>query len=388
MKIKFKYLIKEFKYFAIFFLFANLILFVLISKIIPSSFITHSIWRNNKLKTKDLIDQPTKDLFKKNKFDNLASIKKKSDLNRKRKELINFLLKGKKEITLIRNKNDSRYKDLKNLNRIDQFIFTNDNNINSLGYHFLPYKNRINKLIIYHQGHAGDFIKSKNQIQFFLNKGYEVLGMSMPLLGMNSKPRVYVENIGYITLDSHWKIEYLPEKGSKSNLRYFVEPVNAFLNHLTSTNEYKSISMTGISGGGWTTILSAAIDERIDYSFPVAASLPIFLRTYDFLDYENHNPKFYKKFNYFDLYILGSIGNLKKRSNTQIFNKYDSCCFGGERYLLYQNDLMKRIEEISDKGEFFIYLDSSHKGHKLSNQSLEYINEKINKLDNKQYLYK
>ena len=39
--------------------------------------------------------------------------------------------------------------------------------------------------------------------------------MSMPLLGMNSKPRVYVENIGYITLIHIGKLNICRERFKK-----------------------------------------------------------------------------------------------------------------------------------------------------------------------------
>ena len=36
--------------------------------------------------------------------------------------------------------------------------------------------------------------------------------------------------------------------------------------------------MVGLSGGGWTTNLLSAIDDRIRYSFSVAGSMPIYYR--------------------------------------------------------------------------------------------------------------
>ena len=39
--------------------------------------------------------------------------------------------------------------------------------------------------------------------------------------------------------------------------------------------------MAGLSGGGWTTTLYAAIDPSIRYSFPVAGTIPLYLRTGD-----------------------------------------------------------------------------------------------------------
>ena len=41
---------------------------------------------------------------------------------------------------------------------------------------------------------------------------------------------------------------------------------------------FKRYSMIGLSGGGWTTVVYAAIDERISDSFSVAGSIPFYLR--------------------------------------------------------------------------------------------------------------
>src|SRR5438445_13772028 len=104
--------------------------------------------------------------------------------------------------------------------------------------------------------------------------------------------------------------------------------------------------MSGISGGGWTTHLYAALDPRIKESFPVAGSLPSYLRTgacgsFETGDYEQ-NPAvssivshFYNNIaSYLDLYILASYGEGRKQ--IQILNQYDACCFAGIRYLTYE----------------------------------------------------
>ena len=48
---------------------------------------------------------------------------------------------------------------------------------------------------------------------------------------------------------------------------------------LLQTLGYKRVVMVGLSGGGWTTTVAAAIDPRIDLSIPVAGSLPFAMRT-------------------------------------------------------------------------------------------------------------
>jgi cephalosporin-C deacetylase-like acetyl esterase len=58
-----------------------------------------------------------------------------------------------------------------------------------------------------------------------------------------------------------------------------MEPVAAFINYAVKKSSPAEIVMTGISGGGWTTQLYSALDDRIKYSFPVAGSYPFFLRS-------------------------------------------------------------------------------------------------------------
>ena len=55
-----------------------------------------------------------------------------------------------------------------------------------------------NELILYHQGHRGDFFEGKNTIQFFLDNNYSVLAFSMPLLGMNNNPMIDLDRFGKI----------------------------------------------------------------------------------------------------------------------------------------------------------------------------------------------
>ena len=56
--------------------------------------------------------------------------------------------------------------------------------------------------------------------------------------------------------------------------RFFVEPVIRAVNYATQVLGYKRVVMMGLSGGGWTTTLAAALDPRIALSTPVAGSVP------------------------------------------------------------------------------------------------------------------
>lgn len=128
------------------------------------------------------------------------------------------------------------------------------------------------------KGHSGDFILSKIQIKEFLDNGYSVVAFCMPLEGLNNQPTVFFNRFGCFKLTHHDHMQFLiPQNGQP--IKYIVVPVVVILNYLERNYKYKYTAMVGISGGGWTTTLVVAIDSRIKYSFSVAGSYPIFLRT-------------------------------------------------------------------------------------------------------------
>ena len=60
---------------------------------------------------------------------------------------------------------------------------------------------------------------------------------------------------------------------------FFVEPPVRVINYLESNYNFDSYYIVGISGGGWVTTLVPAIDDRINQSFSIAGSYPMFLRS-------------------------------------------------------------------------------------------------------------
>ena len=179
-------------------------------------------------------------------------------------------------------------------------------------------------------------------------------------------------------LHAHDQMAYLqPPQGSP--IKYFLEPVVVVLNYATQF-AYKRIIMVGISGGGWTTTLCAAIDPRIARSFPTAGSHPNYLRARDISnsgtlgDYEQQVPELYRTANYLELYIMGAAGD--GRRQLQILNEFDACCFRGTGYKTYEN-IVKNIIQNVGSGSFDIFLDSTHRLHQISPRALEVIFEDL-----------
>jgi len=313
----------------------------------------------------------------------IMEIETEGDLLKKRQSLTNLLFgneglpKEKMPDSLQRDIEDADFQSLSNLKRIDKLTIELEWDLNSIVYHFVP-EGSLDKAIIYHQGHTGKFVNGISTIQEFLNKGFDVIALSMPLKGLNRMPVINFPRFGKMKIVSHEQMSFLtPSAGHP--VRFFLDPVIIVLNYLESLNINQSM-MIGISGGGWTTTLCAALDNRISKSFPVAGSLPFYLRSRDmhnkstFGDYEQYVPEIYRIANYLDLYIMGAFGDSRKQ--LQILNEYDSCCFGGTGYTTYI-DLIKSTIDGLGKGEFDVFLDSSHKEHKISDAALKIIFEDL-----------
>jgi hypothetical protein len=314
------------------------------------------------------------EVYRETDVNSLIGIVSVGDVAAKRKELVGFIWGGggfpsdKQPGNVEKKISDDRYAELfkGSLGQIDKITVDMDYGLKSVIYHFHPRKSN-NKLLVYHQGHRGDFILGINTIKAFLEKGYAVMGVSMPLLGMNNQPVVTLERFGRFHITRHEHLKLL-----ENPISFFMEPITVALNY-AKKYKYDQTHMTGISGGGWTTTLYAAIDPRILHSYPVAGSYPIYLRSdsgRDWGDYEQTLPDIYKIANYPELYIMGSFG--EGRRQLQILNKYDSCCFAGIKNRTYETAVMQAVKRLG-RGKFEIYLDDTHKDHKISEEVLNVV---------------
>jgi len=316
-------------------------------------------------------------------IDSLIKINDKSDIDQKRYFLTEFLwdagtlhrIIDKSPLPQVESDiSDSRYDNFQNLKRIDRLTVEMKYGINSISYLFIPEKSN-GKLILYHQGHGGDFILGKRTIQFFLDRNFTVLASTMPLVGMNNQPIVEMERFGKIKLISHEQLKLLKTDGFNP-MRLFFDPIQVNLTFLQKEYDFKQYSMIGISGGGWTTVIYSAIDERISDSFSIAGSVPFYLRVNDrdIGDYEQTNIDLYQKVNYLELYVLSAYGDGRK--HIQIFNKNDPCCFSGNGYETYEFIIKDKLLQLGN-GDFQVFVDDTHNEHKISDTTLEHIIKNI-----------
>ena len=179
--------------------------------------------------------------------------------------------------------------------------------------------NRLNIQVIYHGGHDGylwedTYLNNSGRpysisvLDFFLSKGFDVVCIDMPLQGANQGSQVVTEENNTYTINNHDDLFQL-----KHPFYYFFEPVRKTIDFLQQQYNSKKFVMIGLSGGGWTTTIYSAIDNRISQSYAVAGSIPVPLRVNynDFGDREQNFSNFYNQFNYSTLYTLASVGRNK-----------------------------------------------------------------------------
>ena len=300
-----------------------------------------------------------------------------------RNQVINYIWKGSglpslQPNSVTQNVSIAPYLDaasLANLARIDRIDILMDGGFSSSVYLLLPSASN-NRLIIFHQGHGLNLYEFGGQetITFFLARGFTVLAFHMPLYGPNTGSVLDHDDMSGL------------ESETVNPLKYFLEPIAVSLNYIDAEYDFSDISMTGVSGGGWTATLYPAIDQRISKSFPVAGSLPLYLREPpcgipDVGDYEQGKATspmvahLYQNIaSYLDLYILASYGAGHKQ--VQILNQFDTCCFAGIRYQTYENAVKAKMTALG-AGVFEVALDVTHREHKISDWALSVMESQL-----------
>lgn len=311
----------------------------------------------------------------------LIRIHSEQDIVEKQNEIINYIWSGyglPKSILPQKIEDgiyDDRYSNLSNLQRIDKITYEMSYGVNSISYIFVPEESN-NKVVIYHQGHDGDFYEGKNTIEYFVKNKYTVIAFSMPLLGMNSQPVVDTQDFGPIILKSHNHLRYI-ESDDLKPVKFFFEPIYVSLNYLDQKYRFDAYYMIGISGGAWMSMYYPTIDNRISQSYPVAGPLPLYLRSnYDMIgDYETELPDLIRIINELEAYVISSHG--ENRKFIQIYNKYDPCCWAGTYFETYEQIIKDRVRELG-AGTYDVYLDETNKSHTISMHILDVINRSMN----------
>jgi len=264
------------------------------------------------------------------------------------------------------------YANLTGLRSIDHLTLTQPHGIDSNMYYFHAAEpNR--RLVIYHQGHGGDFILGKSTITGLVAAGYDVVALAMPLVGPNRRPVAHVDGVGTLYIKNHEWMRFLDRP-----LGYFMRPILAAIQHAHDTKPYRDVSLVGLSGGGWSITLYAALDPRMAHTYQAGGTMPFFLRSGvpeeyggHVGDFEQNYPPLVKTANYLELYVLGSAGPGRKQ--VQIINQFDRFAAHGIKYQLYEPHVAARVESLGMGGQFEVFLDGENREHSISEAALEHI---------------
>jgi hypothetical protein len=135
------------------------------------------------------------------------------------------------------------------------------------------------------------------------------------------------------------------------------------------------IGMTGLSGGGWQTIVLSALDERVKATNPVAGFSSLYSRLeangYDeFGDLEQLPPDFLQGFDY--PYLVAMMAS---RSALLTFNAEDDCCFRSGLVKPRVYDDIRPFFKLYGREEAFSYYENHDPGthnYLLDNRLADY----------------
>jgi hypothetical protein len=323
--------------------------------------------------------------------DRTITIKSARDVAVKRQALIDFLwgaqgFPGEKLPSSLTKDVPTPVSGLNNLERVDELHVAMEEGEQGLAYHFVA-KRSNGRLVVVHQGHGCTFDDSEaaagknygiqRAISGLLSVGFSVLAVYMPHEFPGDCRGTVYHNI-------------MSERvvGTGSPIKFFLEPVAVCLNYLQANAgadhfpKYREFDMVGFSGGGWTTTVYAAIDPRITMSFPVAGSLPLYLRSGASVgDAEQTFASLYKIAGYPDLYVMGASGAGRKQ--VQILNRRDSCCFGEKQHgaaqlgitweaavRSYETEVRHTLNHLGNRGSFRVAIDEESTGHMISHHAI------------------
>jgi hypothetical protein len=277
-------------------------------------------------------------------------------------------------------------KDLTGVRRIDLLTVPLGYQVTAKVYDLLPRKGWNRRLALYHNGHGEPPDTMIRTAQALLDLGYRVMVYAMPFHHWNAQGIEDPQHPGTM-LPGPSHRELVPWETERfSTLSFFLEPLTVTLNHAERTYRPESVEMIGLSGGGWTTTVYSALDPRITRSYPVAGSLPFFLRPAspkpsptigDFEQTKAAFPGFYaaSSDDFLDMYVMASIG--ANRGQLQILNRFDECCFNGVGHRVYQAPVRDRVRLLAggrpERGRWDLLEDATHDDHTISPHALSVI---------------
>lgn len=211
-----------------------------------------------------------------------------------------------------------------NLLRVDRLTINMTDNVSSstvmtnMPHVFRPTVETANgKLAVHVMGHSGQVNgHGYDDLTYaLLEDGYTVVLAAMPDGGTSAHNALP------------------PPTFTLNPLKFFIEPTIRAINHLIGEG-FTDVLMCGLSGGGWTSVVCAAIDPRISASVSIAGSFPLYMTNIGpgARDQEQFLPGLWTNVSYEDLYVLSVT---EGRKQVLVYNDEDDCCFYLSRYQAY-----------------------------------------------------
>ena len=279
--------------------------------------------------------------------------------------------------------------------------------------HYIPAANRRNRCVVFCEGHG--WTNDDDESPFPLNNGtgiwrtvtsliadgYDVISYYMP--GYWTDPATGIENQGSIEPDwvdppiprntgaaSHdWLFDHhVPQRATGSTWRAFLTMPILCLNYAESLG-FDDLNAVGLSGGGWTTTLIAALDTRIQKSYAVAGSVPLYAWPHPANgDSEQRDSAFFSYCGYLDLYFMATSDG---RYTEQIWNRNEGVLggqplfdtipsnwprSGGKTYDEFVEDLVGELGPAAASvtgGSFTVRIDPTAPNHNVPWSTISHI---------------
>ena len=181
---------------------------------------------------------------------------------------------------------------LTNLLRVDQYTASMSNGQSNTSNLYLAASSN-GRVVILNPGHQFTcdwtaflpVYQVQPALQALLEAGYSVFAMNMPGCGI-----VAVHNALFASYGN-------------AAMGYFIEPAIQAMNYWDANKSFADYNFVGFSGGGWTTVVIAALDPRIQISVQIAGSMPgiQFVGAHAAVDAEQDWAPFYTIAGYEDL---------------------------------------------------------------------------------------
>jgi hypothetical protein len=230
--------------------------------------------------------------------------------------------------------------DVKRFSTANSFLVAYHPQLSSRCTRFVPAHPSPGKFAVYNDGHVGPTVAvSARVIDGLLERGWQVIAMDMPLSGANEADQT-------ATTRTHNSFFSWPT-ADVSPVALFLQPLKAIVDQIYRENGDPTIMLIGKSGGGWTSFMYGALDERVDYVAGIAAGMPraqwVREQPTGPADYEQVEPMIYGAVRYEDIMpVAGSRGAF------YAYNEHDNCCFRlrpGEPFLRYLQDAAVTLDK-------------------------------------------